>query len=65
MRDAAESALRFVAGRARCDLDDDEMLLFALVRSVEIIGEAAARVSPDGRDELPEIPWRSIVGMRH
>ena len=65
MRDAAESALHFVQGRQRQDLDRDEMLLFALVRAVEIIGEAAARVSAEGRAELSEIPWPLIVGMRH
>jgi uncharacterized protein with HEPN domain len=38
MIDAGEAALRFVAGRQRADLDSDEMLRFALVRAVEIIG---------------------------
>jgi len=65
MRDAAESALRFVRGRKRQDLDDDEMLLFALVRAVEIIGEAATRVSADTRAVMADIPWNIIVGMRH
>ena len=49
MRDAAASALRFAQGRSREDLDRDEMLLFALVRAVEVIGEAATKVSNDGR----------------
>lgn len=65
MRDAAASALRFVEGRGRADLDSDEMLLFALVRAVEIIGEAAAKVSVEGRAEVPEIRWAAIVGMRN
>ena len=65
MRDAAASALRFVHGRARSDLDRDEMLLFALVRAVEIIGEAATKVSPAGREALPDIRWRAITGMRN
>ncbi len=42
MIEAAETALGFVAGRERADLDSDTMLLFALVRAIEIIGEAAA-----------------------
>lgn len=45
MRDAAASALRFIDGKERADLDRNEMLLFALVRAVEVIGEAAAKVS--------------------
>ncbi len=65
MLDAAESALRFAQGRRREDLDTDEMLTFALVRALEIIGEAAAQVSEHSRQALPRIPWREIVGMRH
>lgn len=42
MIEAAETARQFVAGRQRPDLDRDRMLLFALVRAVEIIGEARA-----------------------
>jgi uncharacterized protein with HEPN domain len=38
MIEAAEAAQRFIAGRQRVDLDTDEVLLFALVRAVEIIG---------------------------
>lgn len=65
MIDAAESALRFIQGRNRTDLDRDEMLLFALVRAVEIIGEAASRVSDDGRANAPRLPWGAVVGMRN
>jgi uncharacterized protein with HEPN domain len=65
MADAVEAAMRFAAGRSRSDLDLDEMLLFALVRAVEIVGDAAARLSPEARAALPDIPWRLIVGMRN
>lgn len=65
MIDAAESALRFIQGRNRADLDSDEMLLFALVRAVEIIGEAAGKVSGEGRAEVSDVPWDVIVGMRN
>ena len=65
MADAAESALRFVEGRARADLDDDQMLLFALVRAVEIVGEAASKVSAEARAETPDVSWNVIVGMRN
>lgn len=50
MVEAAESALRFIAGRQREDLDGHEMLRFALVRAVEIIGEAASREAAPGQD---------------
>jgi uncharacterized protein with HEPN domain len=61
---AAESALNFIAGRQRVDLDSDQMLLFALVRAIEVIGEAA-RVTEDTRQTTPEIPWSLIVSMRN
>jgi uncharacterized protein with HEPN domain len=65
MADAARSAQRFLAGRARSDLDSDEMLRFAVVRAVEIIGEAASRVSPATRSQLPALPWPAVIGMRN
>ncbi|MFO1199427.1 MAG: HepT-like ribonuclease domain-containing protein [Burkholderiaceae bacterium] len=65
MRDAASSALRFVSGKAREDLDRDEMLLFALVRAVEVLGEAASKVSLEARAEVPAVRWAAVVGMRN
>lgn len=41
------------------------MLLFALVRAIEIIGEAAAKVSPEARGSMPGVPWSRIVAMRN
>ncbi len=52
-------------GRSRADLDSDEMLLFALIRAVEIVGEAASRVEREARETLPDVPWPEIVGMRN
>jgi len=65
MIEAAETAVRFAAGRERKDLETDEMLSLALTRAVEVIGEAASRISEAGRAEFPEIPWRVIVAMRN
>jgi uncharacterized protein with HEPN domain len=45
LADALNSAIRFARGRERGDLDTDEMLLFALVRAIEIAGEAASQVT--------------------
>ncbi|HQX08095.1 MAG TPA: hypothetical protein PKZ19_15000 [Zoogloea sp.] len=42
MRDAAEAVVEFVQGRDRIDLDSDRMLLFVVVRAIEVIGEAAS-----------------------
>lgn len=65
MVDAIEAAERFARSRTRGDLDTDQMLLFALVRAIEVVGEAAARVSDGGRAEMPSVPWNAIIGMRN
>lgn len=41
------------------------MLLLGLVKSVEIIGEAAARVSEQTREAYPDVAWADIIGMRN
>ena len=65
MIEAAEQALAFIEGRERVDLDRDQMLQLALMRAVEIVGEAATQVSEAGRAELPAIPWPQVIGMRN
>ena len=65
MRDAASTAVSFAAGKSREDLSSDLMLQFALVRALEIVGEAAARLTEETRSSHPEIPWANIVGMRN
>src|SRR5260370_37657722 len=64
MSGAAEAARGFVAGRQRADLDSDTMLLFALVRAVEISGEAASKASPEMRATARSVPWSAIAAMR-
>ncbi|MBF0561979.1 MAG: DUF86 domain-containing protein [Alphaproteobacteria bacterium] len=65
MIEAAESAQRFIAGRTRADIDTDEQLRFALVQAVQIIGEAASRISPETRSAIPSVPWADIIFMRN
>jgi uncharacterized protein with HEPN domain len=65
MLDAAREAQGFAASRSRSDLDHDRLMLLALVKVVEIIGEAASRVSAETQLEWPDIPWQDIVAMRH
>jgi uncharacterized protein with HEPN domain len=65
MLDAAEDAIGFSAGRQRQDLDQDRMLVLSLVKSIEIIGEAASRVSAATQEEIPSLPWADIIGMRN
>lgn len=57
--------MRFVAGRKYEDLLNDEMLQASVERKIEIIGEAARRVSDHGRAAHPEIEWKKIIATRH
>ena len=65
MLDYAQTARRMAAERSRQDLDTDEMLRLALTRAVEVIGEAAARVSSRGQQTHRSIPWSQIVSARN
>lgn len=65
MLDAAEEAFAFAAGRSRADLDGDRKLVLALIKLVEIIGEAAAKVSPETRLRHAALPWEAIVATRN
>ncbi len=65
MLDAANQAIEFTQGRSRADLDTDTMLALAVVRLIEILGEAAKNVSQVTKDSTPEIPWRQISGTRN
>ena len=65
MMDAAREALSFVVGRNSEDLGRDRMLVLALVKEIEIIGEAASRISDESRKALPRIPWPKIIAMRN
>jgi uncharacterized protein with HEPN domain len=60
MLDASQEAISFAEGKKRADLDHDRMLVLSLVKEIEIIGEAATKVSEDCRREHPEIPWKNI-----
>ena len=65
MLDHARRAVEAVAERDRSDLDSDLILAAALERFIEVIGEAASKVSPSTRASSPEIPWKEIIGMRN
>jgi uncharacterized protein with HEPN domain len=65
MLDAAREALSFARGRSREDLSTDRMFALAVVKEIEILGEAASRVSVETRSQHPQVPWQDISGMRH
>ena len=65
IQDAAKEALLFMSGKTKNDLANDRMLQLAVVKDLEIIGEAAGRISAECRARHPEIPWVVMVGMRN
>jgi uncharacterized protein with HEPN domain len=65
MLDHAREAVAMIEGKERSDLFQQRLLELALTRLVEIIGEAAAKVSPEAQDRYTLIPWREVVGMRN
>ena len=65
MLDESRRVQRFIHDHSREDMDSDDLFAYAIVRAVEIIGEAASRISPEFRAQTPEIPWRNIIGMRN
>ena len=65
MLDASREALSFIEGRSSDELLTDRMLLLSLVKEIEIVGEAAARVSNEYRAEARSIPWSVVVGIRN
>ena len=64
MRDAAFKAVAYTRGHPRSILDSDEMRTLAVVRLVEIVGEAARAVSDATRQRYPTVAWRHMVGTR-
>ncbi|MYD36205.1 MAG: DUF86 domain-containing protein [Dehalococcoidia bacterium] len=65
MLDAAREAVAFAQGRIRADLRIDRQLALALVKDIEIVGEAAGAVTDSTRVELTDIPWQEIIAMRN
>ena len=62
---AARDALSFTEDMSFDDFVRDRRTQLSVLKSVEIVGEAAAHVSEDARRANPDIPWREIVGMRN
>jgi uncharacterized protein with HEPN domain len=65
MIESAEKAQEFLAGKTYNDLQKNEQLSFAVVRALEIIGEAAGQTTQEFRDAYPDIQWRNIISMRN
>ena len=63
MLDHACEASQFANNRSRAYLDNDRLFNLAMTRLLEVLGEAASRVSQATRDDHSSIPWTQIVGL--
>jgi uncharacterized protein with HEPN domain len=64
MLESAEKALRFVEGMDFQHFSEDEKTVYAVIRAIEIIGEAARNIPKKLKGMYSEIPWREISGAR-
>lgn len=62
---AARKALKFLEGMTWEEFERSELHQNAVMRALEIIGEAARRISQQTRDAYPEIPWAQIIGLQN
>jgi len=65
MLDAAEEVAEFIGGTSFEDFCKNRLLVNGVVRCLEVVGEAAAQVTPDCKKNHGEIQWRDIVSMRN
>lgn len=65
MIDSIDAIAEFINGRSRETFESDRMAIFAIVRAIEVLGEAASKVTPETRALAPSVPWKSITGMRN
>jgi uncharacterized protein with HEPN domain len=65
MLDHAEKAVAVGGGRSRADLDADEIRALAVLRLLEVLGEAANRVPASVQQAHADLPWREMVSLRN
>ena len=65
MLETTRKAVEKIERKSRADFDADENLRLALAHLIQIIGEAASRVSTTFCEAHAEVPWSEVIGMRH
>jgi uncharacterized protein with HEPN domain len=64
IRDAVAKAQKFTSGMTYEQFAADEKTVFAVIRCLEIVGEAARKIPAPIRARYPRVPWREMAGMR-
>ena len=62
--EAIQNAISFVGEMSFDSFKDDTRTIYAVVRALEIIGEATKRIPQDFRVKYPDLPWREMASMR-
>lgn len=62
---AITNVIKFMEGKTLQDLEVEPILFYGVVKNIEIIGEAAYKISDVTKNSHPEIPWKNMIGMRH
>ena len=65
MLDYVEETINLANRRTRADIEADRVVFLALLKLVEMVGEAATRVAEPVQQAHPEVPWREIIGTRN
>lgn len=60
-----EKISRYINGRSYEDFAKDEVIVDAVVRNLEIIGEASRAIPDEIKDKFPDIPWKSMISLRN
>jgi uncharacterized protein with HEPN domain len=63
--DSAKVAILYVQDKQRSSLDKERQLVYTLIKLIEIIGEAASKLTNECRLSIPQIQWNNIIKMRN
>ena len=63
--EAIDRIQHYVSGKSFDDMKSDDMMYYAVVKNIEIIGEAANMLTPEFQSNHPETPWKMVKGMRN
>jgi uncharacterized protein with HEPN domain len=65
MLDAAQEAVRFLDSVNGENIENNRLVSHAIVRLIEVVGEAAAQLSKEYKNSHQELPWEQMIGMRN